>query len=80
MNIEEKVIAAINKKISREPHIRRDNVFYASEAGGCSRKIYYSFVQHKPIDGLYGTFQLGNQIHMFIKKYFKMRITFRMLL
>lgn len=65
-----KVNKAIKDALKRNTHERRNEVFYASEAGYCPRKIYYSFVEHKPMEDLYGIFKLGEQIHEFVQDVF----------
>lgn len=67
MNIEYELREAIKEDLSREPHERRDHVFYASEAGYCPRKIFYSFMNKKPSTGASGTFKIGDLLHEFIQ-------------
>ena len=69
--IEKQLREALKEKLERTPQERRNEVFYASEAGYCPRKIYFSFIEKKPMEDLYGTFEVGDLLHEYLQKLFE---------
>jgi len=57
----------IAKHLEQEPHPKGVGRYYPSEIGGCMRKVYYSYVDPKPVKmDLTKIFEVGNILHDFV--------------